>query len=334
MPTTEYSVQHAVALGDEAAMGLLTAQSSNHLCGQVVSVDCGGTAVEAVVASVCNINAYNCGVDMIRKTWDEATGGQSPGIAQCTVSLKNTLPMTSASPECFFRPSSETGNEWYASVGIFNTGGRLPVSATLNGIAGTFNGGSAFFDFSGSIGPHSGSSAQFITTFADGTSISVPFSQCTHTGETYIWSSASTTPATTAPTTTTSASAATTSASTTSTPASTTASTGGSCSAAWIQCGGLAWGGATCCVEGNTCTRQSDHYSQCVPTPSTSTPASTTATPASTTAAPASTTASTGGSCSAVWVQCGGLSWGGATCCMEGSICTRQSDYYSQCVPA
>merc|ERR1719221_2208448 len=228
---------------------------------------------------------------MIRKTWDEATGGQSPGIAQCTVSLKNTLPMTSASPQCFFRFSSETGNEWYASVGIFNTGGRLPVSATLNGIVGTFNGRSAFFDFSGSIGPHSGSSAEFVTTFADGTSTSVPFSQCTHTGETYIWSSASTTPATSASTTPTPASTTTwtasstsTPASATATPASTTASTGGSCSDAWVQCGGLSWGGATCCVEGNTCTRQSDHYSQCVPTPSTSSPASTTATPASTTA--------------------------------------------------
>merc|ERR1711988_1777716 len=104
-------------------------------------------------------NAYNCGIDLIRTTWDVATGGMPPGIYdQCTVTLRDTLPMSSGSVECFFRPSSEYGNQWYASVGVFNTGGRLPASATLNGHGGAFNGDSAYFDFNGYVGPHEGSS--------------------------------------------------------------------------------------------------------------------------------------------------------------------------------
>ena len=35
-----------------------------------------------------------------------------------------------------------------------------------------------------------------------------------------------------------------------------------------------------------------------------------------------------------VWGQCGGTGWTGVTTCVSGSVCTRQSDYYSQCLPA
>jgi len=183
-------VHHAVAIGDAHANGLLSAQSSSQLCGQVVSVSCGGDSVEAVVASICNKNAYNCGVDLIRTSWDVATGGMAPGIYdQCTVTLRDTLPMSSSSVECFFRPSSEYGNQWYASVGVFNIGGRLPASATLNGHKGTFNGDSAYFDFNGMVGPHEGSSAPLVVTFTDSTSVSVPYGSCEWVGQAYIWSS-------------------------------------------------------------------------------------------------------------------------------------------------
>merc|ERR1712151_1228598 len=40
-----------------------------------------------------------------------------------------------------------------------------------------------------------------------------------------------------------------------------------------------------------------------------------------------------GGSCSAVWGQCGGKSFKGPSCCVAGSGCVRQSEWYSQCQP-
>ncbi|PSR83042.1 hypothetical protein PHLCEN_2v5846 [Hermanssonia centrifuga] len=36
---------------------------------------------------------------------------------------------------------------------------------------------------------------------------------------------------------------------------------------------------------------------------------------------------------SAVWGQCGGIGWTGATTCASGSVCTEQNAYYSQCLP-
>ncbi|EIW63589.1 acetyl xylan esterase [Trametes versicolor FP-101664 SS1] len=37
---------------------------------------------------------------------------------------------------------------------------------------------------------------------------------------------------------------------------------------------------------------------------------------------------------SAVWGQCGGIGWTGATTCVSGSACIKQNDYYSQCQPS
>ncbi|RDX42231.1 acetyl xylan esterase [Lentinus brumalis] len=36
---------------------------------------------------------------------------------------------------------------------------------------------------------------------------------------------------------------------------------------------------------------------------------------------------------SAVWGQCGGIGWSGATSCVSGSACVKLNDYYSQCQP-
>ncbi|TLD08135.1 hypothetical protein PspLS_11972 [Pyricularia sp. CBS 133598] len=35
----------------------------------------------------------------------------------------------------------------------------------------------------------------------------------------------------------------------------------------------------------------------------------------------------------ALWGQCGGQGWTGATTCVSGAVCQRQSEWYSQCVP-
>jgi cellulose 1,4-beta-cellobiosidase len=37
--------------------------------------------------------------------------------------------------------------------------------------------------------------------------------------------------------------------------------------------------------------------------------------------------------CASVWGQCGGVTWSGATCCVSGSACSKQNDYYFQCIP-
>ncbi|UKZ94651.1 uncharacterized protein TrAFT101_009505 [Trichoderma asperellum] len=39
-------------------------------------------------------------------------------------------------------------------------------------------------------------------------------------------------------------------------------------------------------------------------------------------------------SCAAVYGQCGGIGWSGATCCVSGAQCSALNDYYSQCVPS
>ncbi|CAI4212845.1 unnamed protein product [Parascedosporium putredinis] len=57
------------------------------------------------------------------------------------------------------------------------------------------------------------------------------------------------------------------------------------CQTTWGQCGGIGWSGATCCTSGNSCQKQNDWYSQCLPGA-----AAGTTTTTSTTAAATSTT--------------------------------------------
>ncbi|KAI0145055.1 carbohydrate-binding module family 1 [Xylariaceae sp. FL1272] len=37
--------------------------------------------------------------------------------------------------------------------------------------------------------------------------------------------------------------------------------------------------------------------------------------------------------CAALYGQCGGIGWTGATCCVSGATCQAGNDYYSQCLP-
>ncbi|CAG7853260.1 Endo-1,4-beta-xylanase B Short=Xylanase B; AltName: Full=1,4-beta-D-xylan xylanohydrolase B; Flags: Precursor [Serendipita indica DSM 11827] len=39
-----------------------------------------------------------------------------------------------------------------------------------------------------------------------------------------------------------------------------------------------------------------------------------------------------GGSCSAIWGQCGGQGWNGPTCCQSGTTCKYSNPWYSQCL--
>jgi Cu/Zn superoxide dismutase len=39
-------------------------------------------------------------------------------------------------------------------------------------------------------------------------------------------------------------------------------------------------------------------------------------------------------SCQGIFDQCGGMGWLGQTCCVSGTTCTKQNDYYAQCLPS
>ena len=72
---------------------------------------------------------------------------------------------------------------------------------------------------------------------------------------------------------------------------------------------------------------------------STSPASSTTAKPTSATtlststksSAAATSSAPSTGNCAALYAQCGGTGWTGATCCISGT-CKKSNDYYSQCL--
>jgi hypothetical protein len=177
MPEAAYTVQGAVALGDAPDMGGLSA--ANNLCGHVVTVDCGGTPTVAVVASVCNFGAHNCGVDMITNTWNPATGNEPYGEVTCKLSLTADNALPGSSNQCFYRPDGVAGSsESYTSVGLFNTGGKLVQSSTLAGVLGTLNGNSGYFDFDAQGQPLFDSNAQMVTTFTDGSSVTTVYSSC------------------------------------------------------------------------------------------------------------------------------------------------------------
>jgi len=177
MPEASYTVEGAVALGDAPEMGELSA--ANNLCGQVVSVDCGGTPTVAVVASVCDINDHTCGVDMITNTWNPATGNAPYGEVTCKLSLTAENAMSGSSNQCFYRPDGVAGSSEYStSVGLFNTGGKLVQSSTLAGIPGTNSGNSGYFDFDSQGQPLFVSSAELVTTFTDGSSVTTKYSEC------------------------------------------------------------------------------------------------------------------------------------------------------------
>jgi hypothetical protein len=189
-----YALPYALALGDESALGDLSCARSNNLCGLVVNVQCGSNpAITAVITSVCNKGSGTCGVDLVGNAWDAATGGASPGIEDCTVTLTDGKPISSSSESavCAQRPSAIAGNsQWYTSVGMFNTG-KPVVSATLAGISGSFNGDSNYFDFQAAGGATFGADAPLVMTFEDGTTDTLQYGACTMAGSTHIFGGSS-----------------------------------------------------------------------------------------------------------------------------------------------
>jgi hypothetical protein len=174
-------VTNALALGQATSLGYLAWRQG--LCGQVLSVNCGNGAVNTVVASTCNLGSTSCGVDLIGNTWRTSTANQSPGTRLCQVALTNINPIQGSAPLCFYRPNSPIGSLYYASLGVFNTNGRIPSSASLGSIQGTVDSGDSYFTFNGPF--NSGLTVTF--TFNDGSTTSFPLSNCQSGGNTYIF---------------------------------------------------------------------------------------------------------------------------------------------------
>lgn len=184
MPQADYEVTDAIALGQSNALGNLKWRQG--LCGQVLRIDCGNGVVEAVVASTCNLNSDSCGVDMIRKTWNRATGNKSPGVVDCSVALTNRNPIRGGGPLCYYRPNSEVNNNYYAILGVVNTGGKISSSAVVSGVRGIRN-NDGWFEFNGSGRPLMTKDAQVTFSYEDGSSSTFKLGDCRSGGQPQIF---------------------------------------------------------------------------------------------------------------------------------------------------
>ena len=184
MPQGDYAVTDALALGQGDALGNLKWRQG--LCGQVLRVDCGNGPVDAVVASTCNLNSNSCGVDMIGKTWRQVTGNASPGVVDCSVSLTNRNPINENAPVCYYRPNSEFNNDYYAILGVFNTGGRVSSFAQVSGVSGNRN-NDGYFEFNGSGQPIMNKNAHVVFSYEDGSSTAFSLWDCKNGGQTHIF---------------------------------------------------------------------------------------------------------------------------------------------------
>ncbi|KAJ3379567.1 hypothetical protein HDU84_006544 [Entophlyctis sp. JEL0112] len=176
LPTATYSsgFTGAIALGDISTLGQLSYTAG--YCGQVFQIDCGSGAVNAVVASTCNLGQGNCGIDMITSTWNAATANAAFGSTSCSVSLTSANPLPGTDAVCYYRPTSDFANAYYKLLGVLNTSGRLVASAALDGIAGSVSSGD-WYQFQAGANPFSDASV-LVFTYTDGSSSTFALSAC------------------------------------------------------------------------------------------------------------------------------------------------------------
>ena len=185
MPQANYVVTDALALGQAHSLGGLIWRQG--LCGQVLQVDCGNGPVDAVVASTCNLGSPSCGVDLIGKSWRRVSANRPPGIVDnCKVTLTNRNPISGGGPLCFHRPNSDVNNQYYTSVGVFNTAGRISSSANAAGLAGRRN-NDGYFEFNTNGRPLLTPQAQVVFRFEDGSSANFALRDCRPGGQTKIF---------------------------------------------------------------------------------------------------------------------------------------------------
>lgn len=176
LPHGNYSITDAVALGQDPKLATLIWRPG--FCGQVLNIDCGHGVVRAVVASICNIGSGTCGVDMIRKTWNKATGNRTTRQAvTCNVTLSKMNPLNDKDMICYFEPKSNAKSKYFIVLGLLNTKGRITKSATVDGIDGTPH-NDGWFMFNSLGKPLFVSSANVTFNFEDGGSVQKKLSDC------------------------------------------------------------------------------------------------------------------------------------------------------------
>ena len=192
-----------IAVGDEAALLTLKIKTDDdkRMCGQVYDITCvnvdgvQGPTVSAVIASTCNAGKENCGIDMVDETWDKATNNAIHGIATCTAELnKSSMFKNHDDMVCTFAALNGgcgdcQTNLWYTQVGVFNTKGKIVVSAKADGNELDHNDlyNQYYQGASGTGGPYNKNS-EFVFTFDDGTTHSCLYGDVQRPTDVHIWS--------------------------------------------------------------------------------------------------------------------------------------------------
>jgi len=177
LPSEDYAYTNPVALGNINSLQYIKFQGN--LCGHVLQIDCGKGKL---YITVTNSNLGG-GLDLYASSWNKATNYLSPGQQYCSVQLTSLNSLNSNSPKCY-HATTETQNLYYRSVGLLNTGGKIVTKAVYKGINGVNNGGDFYYTFNG----YGTNSDQVTFFFQDGTTYSVPLSNCLDNSNYQIWS--------------------------------------------------------------------------------------------------------------------------------------------------
>jgi len=171
---------HPVALGNIPSLHSLKHRPG--LCGHILRIDCGKGAKDIIVTNA-NLGG---GLDLYGSAWDLATGHMPPGQAYCSMQLTKRNMLKDNGPRCYYAPESEKHNPYFHLLSLFNTGGKILKSATLDGRRGNFNSITAYFAFHG--GPVNKDSAKVLFEFEDGSNHAVNLRECAKEGKMRIWS--------------------------------------------------------------------------------------------------------------------------------------------------
>lgn len=176
LPSATYAYKYPVALGNIDSLGGI--KFKGNLCEHVLQIDCGKGKLNI---TVINSNLGG-GLDLYSSSWSKATNNLPPGQQYCSVQLTSLNSLTSNNPKCY-HATDETKNQYYRSVGLLNTGGKLVIKATFKGKNGANNGQDFYYSFS-----DPGTETDKVTFFFnDGTVYSVPLGDCISNPKYQIW---------------------------------------------------------------------------------------------------------------------------------------------------
>jgi len=177
LPAESYAFTNPVALGNINSLQSIKFQGN--LCGHVLQVNC-GKGILNIIVSNSNLGG---GLDLYASSWNKATNYLSPGQQYCSIQFTSQNSLTSSAPKCYFA-DGETTNQYYRSVGLLNTGGKIVKSATFNGVNGANNGQDFYYNFN----VFGTSKDQVNFYFQDGSSYSVAIGNCLSGAKKQMWS--------------------------------------------------------------------------------------------------------------------------------------------------